>query len=90
VIAGDGCPQGEHLELLPGGQRLVVPGVAVALRVVGSPRLQRGERARRQVVAGQFPEPGDLAGQDAGGVADGGQRLGGLPGHAAPGSAMTI
>jgi hypothetical protein len=87
VIAGDGCPQGAHLELLPGGQRLVVPGAAVALRVVGSPRPQRGERARRQVAAGQFPEPGDLAGQPAGGVA---QRLGGLPGHAAPGSAVTL
>ena len=65
MVAGDGCPQGEHLELLPGGQRLVVPGVAVALRVVGSPRLQRGERARRQVAADQFAEPGDLAGQHA-------------------------
>jgi hypothetical protein len=69
VIAGDGRSQGEHLELFPGGQRLAAPGVAVALRVVGSPRPQRRERARRQVAASQFPEPGDLAGQRAAAVA---------------------
>src|SRR5207247_4107954 len=53
VIGGDGCSQGEHLELFPGGQRLAAPGVAVALRVIGSPP-QRRERARRQVAAGQL------------------------------------
>ena len=89
VIAGDGCPQGEHLQLLPAGQRLVIPGVAVALLVVGSPRPHRRERARRQVAPGQLAEPGDLPGQDAAGVADGGRRLGGLPGRASPSLAIT-
>jgi len=66
----DGCPQGEHLEVFSRAQRLVVLSVAMALRVVGSARPQRRERARRQVPAGQIPEPGDLAGQQTAWIAD--------------------
>ena len=49
--------------MLPGGQRLTVPGCAMALRVAGSRRPQHGERARRQIAVGQFAEPGDLGGR---------------------------
>jgi hypothetical protein len=79
VLAADGCPQGEHLELLRGGQRLAGLGVVVTLRVTGSLRPPHHERACLQVAPGEFPEPGDLPGQWPGGG----------PGNAAPDAAMT-
>ena len=81
--ASDGGLQGGHLELLRRGQRLAVPGIARA------PRPRYRERAGRQFPAGQFPEPGDLAGQHAAAVTGSGQRLGDIPGQAAPGRVTT-